>query len=102
MAEKFMAEKQAALERFEKLLTEQLERAERIKSVKEFTDYGKLDKIIIGVCGGDGIGPYISAVSRDVLEYMLKEEIESGKVELRNNASLVKLKQYLHNLYIDY
>ena len=84
MAEKFMAEKQAALERFEKLLTEQLERAERIKSVKEFTDYGKLDKIIIGVCGGDGIGPYISAVSRDVLEYMLKEEIESGKVELRN------------------
>ena len=84
MAEKFMAEKQAALAHFEKLLTEQLERAERIKNVKEFTDYGKLDKIIIGVCGGDGIGPYISAVSRDVLEYMLKEEIESGKVEIRN------------------
>ena len=84
MAERFAEEKKAALAHFEKLLDEQLARAERIKSVKEFTDYEKLDKIIIGVCGGDGIGPYISAVSRDVLEYMLKEEIAEGKVELRN------------------
>lgn len=83
MSEKYTAEKQAALAHFEKLLDEQLERAERIKSVKEFTDYSKLDKLIIGVCGGDGIGPYISAVSRDVLEYMLRDEVESGKVEIR-------------------
>ncbi len=83
MSEKYTAEKQAALAHFEKLLDEQLERAERIKAVKEFTDYSKLDKLIIGVCGGDGIGPYISAVSRDVLEYMLRDEIESGKVEIR-------------------
>ena len=57
MAERFAEEKKAALAHFEKLLDEQLARAERIKGVKEFTDYEKLDKIIIGVCGGDGIGP---------------------------------------------
>ncbi len=83
MGEKYTAEKQAALAHFEALLDEQLARAERIKAVKDFTDYSKLDKLIIGVCGGDGIGPYISAVSRDVLEYMLRDEIESGKVEIR-------------------
>ena len=71
MSDKFYAEKQAALKRFEALLDEQLKRAERIKSVKDFVDYQGLDKLIIGVCGGDGIGPYICKVSRDVLEYML-------------------------------
>jgi len=84
MSDKFYAEKQAALAHFEKLLDEQLERAERIKAVKEFTDYQSLDKLIIGVCGGDGIGPYICKVSRDVLEYMLSDEIAEGKVEIRN------------------
>ncbi len=83
MSDKYISEKQAALAHFEKLLDEQLERAERIKSVKEFTDYSKLDKLIIGVCGGDGIGPYISAVARDVLEYMLRDDIAEGKVEIR-------------------
>ena len=34
-------------EAYEKLLREQLERNERIKAQKEFTDYSKLDKIII-------------------------------------------------------
>ena len=43
----------AAVESYKKLLTEQLERNDRIKATKEFTDYAALDKIIIGVCGGD-------------------------------------------------
>lgn len=79
----FEQEKKRALEHFEKLLDEQLARAERIKATKEFVDYANLDRLIIGVCGGDGIGPYISQVSKDMLEHLLKEEIEAGKVELR-------------------
>lgn len=84
MNNSFAEEKKAALLHFEKLLDEQLERAERIKSVKEFTDYSALDKLIIGICGGDGIGPYICKISADVLQYMLKDEIAAGKIELRS------------------
>ncbi len=77
-----------ALEAYEKLLREQLERNERIKETKEFTDYKNLDKIIIGVCGGDGIGPVITAESARVLKFLLQKDIESGKVEFRNIEGL--------------
>lgn len=72
-----------ATEAFEKLLREQLERNEQIKSVKEFTDYAALDKIIIGVCGGDGIGPVITKEAARVLSFLLKDKIEEGKIEIR-------------------
>ena len=55
-----------ATAKFQALLTEQLDRAENIKKTKDFIDFKKLDKIIIGVCGGDGIGPYISKVTKTV------------------------------------
>ena len=47
-----------AVAKFEALVREQLARNEKIKSQKDFLDFDNLDKIIIGVCGGDGIGPY--------------------------------------------
>jgi len=77
-----------ATEKYEALLREQLERVERINANKEAIDYSKLDKIIIGVCGGDGIGPVITAASRRVLEHILKDEIAAGKVELRDIEGL--------------
>ena len=73
----------AAVEKFEALLREQIERSEKIKEEKDFVDYSSLDKIIIGVCGGDGIGPIITKESARVLEYMLKDDVESGKVEFK-------------------
>lgn len=73
----------AAVEKFEALLREQLERSDRIKEEKDFVDYSSLDKIVIGVCGGDGIGPIITKESARVLEYMLKDDVESGKVEFK-------------------
>ena len=72
-----------ALNKFEALVREQLERNERIKATKDFVDFDNLDKIIIGVCGGDGIGPIITKESARVLEYMLKDEVEKGRVEFR-------------------
>lgn len=74
---------QAALKKFEALVREQSERSDRIKADKEFIDYDKLDKIIIGVCGGDGIGPIITKESARVLEYMLDDEVKAGKVEFK-------------------
>ena len=54
-----MANIENALKQFEKVMREQLERVERMKNAEEQPDYQNLDKIIIGVCGGDGIGPVI-------------------------------------------
>ncbi|MBR3975110.1 MAG: isocitrate/isopropylmalate dehydrogenase family protein [Clostridia bacterium] len=77
-----------ALEAYEKLLRTQLERNDRIKETKDFVEYDKLDKIIIGVCGGDGIGPVITEESAKVLKFLLKKDVEAGKVEFRNIEGL--------------
>ncbi len=72
-----------ALEKFAKLIESQLERNEKIKAQKEFTDYSKLDKIIVGVAAGDGIGPAITKEAVRVMEFLLADDIKSGKVELK-------------------
>ena len=77
-----------SLKKYEELLRGQLERVERINSSKETTDYSKLDRIVIGICGGDGIGPVISAASRMVLGSLLADRIKDGKVELREIEGL--------------
>ena len=73
----------AAQEKYGLLLRKQLERVERLKNEPDWTDYSKLDKLIIGVCGGDGIGPYICASAQKVMEYLLADKIKAGKVEIR-------------------
>lgn len=72
-----------AKEHFGKLLEEQLERVERMKEAEEWINYAKLKPIIIGIIGGDGIGPYIAKDAKRVLEFLLKEELENGKVTFR-------------------
>ncbi|HAB00776.1 MAG TPA: isocitrate dehydrogenase, partial [Ruminococcaceae bacterium] len=74
---------EAAAEKFKALVKAQLERAERIKADKDFTDYAKLDTIVIGVCGGDGIGPVITNQAHRVLEFLLADEVKKGKVAFR-------------------
>lgn len=73
----------SAVAHFEALVREQYERSDRIKADKDFIDYEKLDKILIGVCGGDGIGPIITKESARVLEYMLADDVKAGKVEFK-------------------
>ena len=72
-----------ATEKFKALLTEQLERNDRIKSEGDFTDFETKEKIVIGVCGGDGIGPIITKESARVLEYLLQDEVDAGKLEFK-------------------
>lgn len=74
----------AAVAKFEALVKEQSERSDRIKADKDFIDYSKLDKLTIGVCGGDGIGPTITNEAATVLKYLLKDEVESGKIKFKN------------------
>ncbi|UCG01473.1 MAG: isocitrate/isopropylmalate dehydrogenase family protein [Candidatus Heimdallarchaeota archaeon] len=77
-----------ATEHFEKLVREQLERVERMKKEPDWTDYSTLKPIIIGACGGDGIGPKITEHAVAVLNFLLKDEIKSGKIEIRNIEGL--------------
>jgi isocitrate dehydrogenase (NAD+) len=65
---------------FEKLINQQLDRIERMKSQEDWVDYSKLDTIKIGVLGGDGIGPAISEHAVTVLKELLKDEVASGKI----------------------
>ncbi len=73
----------AAQEKFGELLRKQLERVDVLKGEGDWIDYSKLDKLIIGVCGGDGIGPYICASAQRVMEFLLADKIKAGKVEIR-------------------
>ncbi|MHA2226736.1 MAG: isocitrate/isopropylmalate family dehydrogenase [Candidatus Hodarchaeales archaeon] len=79
---------QKATKHFEQLVREQLERVERLKSEPDWTDFSTLKPIIIGACGGDGIGPKITEHAVNVLKFLLKDEIDSGKVEIRNIEGL--------------
>jgi isocitrate dehydrogenase (NAD+) len=83
---------QAAIEKAKehlgKILDEQLQRVEEMKKPQEWIDYKEVKPIIIGILGGDGIGPFIAEESRKILEFLLKEELESGKVEIRNIEGL--------------
>ena len=72
-----------AKKHFGELVKEQLERVERMKKAGDWTDYSSLKPIIIGLVGGDGIGPYITKHAQTILEFLLKDEAERGDVEFR-------------------
>lgn len=87
-----MSGRREAIERakahFEELLVEQMDRVERMKAAEDWIDYSMIKTIVIGVVGGDGIGPYISAEAKRVLEQMLKAEVSEGKVEITDVSGL--------------
>ena len=69
-----------AKEHLGKLIEQQFARIEKMKAQTDFIDYSSLKPIVIGVVGGDGIGPFITAQAQRVLEFLLKDEVEKGKV----------------------
>ena len=73
----------AAKDHFGEVVAQQLERVERLKNEPDWLDYSSISPIVVGMLGGDGIGPRISAESQTVLEHLLREEVDSGKVEFR-------------------
>lgn len=72
-----------AKEHFGELIKEQLERIERMKVQDEFTDFEKKSKIIIGVAGGDGIGPFITAQAQRILEFLMADDVKKGRIEFK-------------------
>ncbi len=86
--EEYKTQLDVACEKFRKLMADQLARVEDMKAQGDFVDYTTLDKIKIGVCGGDGIGPIISAQARRVLEFILDDLVKAGKVEFKDIEGL--------------
>ena len=77
-----------AKDHFAKLLEGQLKRVDQMKAGEDWADYSKIKPIVVGVVGGDGIGPYITKEAVRVLEYVLQKEIAEGKVQLRDIKGL--------------
>ncbi|HNS32519.1 MAG TPA: isocitrate/isopropylmalate family dehydrogenase [bacterium] len=73
---------------FVRLLEEQLLRIEKMKNEEGWIDYRQIKPLVIGIVGGDGIGPYICRQAQDILSFLLKDETDSGKVEFRTIEGL--------------
>jgi isocitrate dehydrogenase (NAD+) len=77
-----------SLEKFSELISSEIKRIEKMKETSELTNFKELDKIVVGIAPGDGIGPIIIKQARKVLNLILEEEIKTGKVELREIEGL--------------
>jgi isocitrate dehydrogenase (NAD+) len=84
----YEAQIEAAKTHFGKILEEQLARVERLKQQPEWLDFNQVKPIKIGMIGGDGIGPSIAIESQKVLEYLLRDQVASGRVEFRTIEGL--------------
>ena len=76
------------IEAFEKIVQEQVARAEKMAKEETFTDYGSLSPLVVGLIDGDGIGPVILREARRVLSVLLKEELESEQISFRSIPGL--------------
>lgn len=72
-----------AQDKFADLIKSEYERIERMKADVEVTDFSKIEKIVIGVLPGDGIGPIIMEQALRVVNELVKDEIAEGKIEIR-------------------
>ena len=61
----------SAKEKLGALIEAQKKRVAAMRAQGDFVDYSKLDTIVIGVCGGDGIGPTICREAERVLRFLL-------------------------------
>lgn len=67
---------------FRALLEQQLARQNEMEKGAAAKDFSKLSPIRVGICPGDGIGPILTREAKRLLEQLLKQEIQSGKILL--------------------
>ena len=90
---------QKILDQFEAVVESQRKRIADMKAQDDFIDYSKLDKLIIGVCGGDGIGPMITGMAQHALETLLADKVSKEQSLL--SASLVRYAEFLYSLHVN-
>jgi isocitrate dehydrogenase (NAD+) len=76
-----------ALLRLTEIIETQKKRIEAMKENSKTADYNK-PEIIIGVAGGDGIGPIITQEAARVLERALQTDIAAGRVKIKRIEGL--------------
>lgn len=74
-----------AVTHYRELLEAQVRRAETLNSNSVPQ---KKDAVVIGLVGGDGIGPIITCQAKKALEKLLADEISTGKIILRDIEGL--------------
>jgi len=72
-----------AKEAFGKIMETQIARVEKVKKDTPPTDFTKKRPIVVGVLGGDGIGPVIAKDAIRVLQTVLKDELSTGKISMK-------------------
>ena len=72
-----------AKQKFSELITAEYQRIEQMKADNEVKDFSKMEKIVVGILPGDGIGPIIMDQAVRVLKALMEEEIASGHIVLR-------------------
>ena len=70
-----------ACQHFKTLLTQQMERIEKMNA--ESVDFTNKETVVIGIIDGDGIGPIIMKPAIQALEMLLSDEIAAGKIVLK-------------------
>jgi len=78
----------AAKEKFAQLVASEAARIERMRNAPASPDYSKMDKIVIGVIPGDGIGPIVMKQTLRVLDKLLAKPIAEGRIEFRTITGL--------------
>ena len=73
-----------AQQAFGELIRQDYQRIDGMKKAQEPLDFSKLDKIIVGILPGDGIGPVIMPLALQVMEALVGDDVKSGKIEIRN------------------
>ena len=76
----------SAMDAFSVLLRQQLERIDNMQTDK--VDFSQKETVTIGVINGDGIGEIIVPQAKRVLEALLADEIQSGKVVVKQIQGL--------------
>ena len=77
-----------AQEKFGELIRGEETRIENMKKSSVSTDFAALDKIVVGILPGDGVGPILMKQGLRVLRELVPDEIESGKIEIREIEGL--------------
>ena len=74
---------QNAQEKFRILIEGENKRIKKMKDASQVKDFSKMDHIVVGILPGDGVGPILMEQALRVLKSLVKEELSSGKIELR-------------------
>lgn len=73
---------------FASLIERQLARIDMMTKQESWVDYSAVDPLVVGVVGGDGIGPIICDEATRVMEFLLEDLVAAGRVEVRNIEGL--------------